>query len=476
MRPYFTFPNNFEALYAYFHSPEAEVLAGPIAGLPRPICRKIFTANQAHMARPHAHMTLSAPQTAFLDREQWCEAIDIAFAAFGIDTAMIPWFSCRHRDANCDHIHVAARLSTWTGIPVELPPMKPACDRAERDLRMTFAGRIRGITAPPIEKPKPPPMFPRRPRIRGGPYEDVLVEIETVIRRRLPTCFEDLATTLQNSSPPIRLTETPTIYGRAGYQVTRGTRKPVFAGELSRTLQPARLKKQFEICGIARALNLSRDLDLLRKTIAQLEPPHPSPRRNTHVHRSEDIRSAGRPDHDLENGTGSEEDARAESRGDLPGSRNRLDGIRSRKRSQISDRGVGSADRRAGGNPDRYPQGGRAPDRDRESATARTEADRRILDETGGSRGLRRLLDCLRQRKIKALISWTSDIASCRFHDGSELSHDGEHLYLTRGGEQARTVLDLLRSARQALDVEVDEDDAIESPDDIVPPDHLPSP
>ncbi|TCT44473.1 hypothetical protein [Martelella mediterranea] len=84
-------------------------------------------------------------------------------------------------------------------------------------------------------------------------------------------------------------------------------------------------------------------------------------------------------------------------------------------------------------------------------------------------------MDCLRQRKIKALISWTLDIASCRFPDGSELSHDGEHLYLTRGGEQARTVLDLLRSAGQALDVEVDEDDTNESPDDIVPPDHLPS-
>ncbi|XDA98887.1 hypothetical protein AB1M95_02995 [Sulfitobacter sp. LCG007] len=91
----------------------SELIGGTVPRTGRHDLRQRFERIAA--AAGYLHITLSLPEGIQASRAQWRLIAAFQLRLMGIDPLRSAWIAVRHRDGNCDHVHIAVSRQSFSG-------------------------------------------------------------------------------------------------------------------------------------------------------------------------------------------------------------------------------------------------------------------------------------------------------------------------------------------------------------------------
>ena len=243
----------------------SELIGGTVLGTRRYDMRRRF--ERISDGAGYLHITLSLPESVRATRSQWHMITVFQLSLMGIDLLRSAWIAARHRDGNCDHIHIAVSRRSFSG-GILRPHLSST--RTERN-HVTLAERL-GLPQPDYFDPAIPTLFPPVParRLHDPRAKKLAADLARVIRQNRPRDVEEFDAALARADPPIkrhigvnRHNCASWLFEQAGFSL-RG-------GALGSAYEPRHVKARLELCA---ALDRTRFALELMHVLSALAPYH----------------------------------------------------------------------------------------------------------------------------------------------------------------------------------------------------------
>lgn len=391
MRPYLNWHGDPDKLNRYINKADAEPLGGTVPHFGN---RDLFQRFRAFMIddprpQPVLHMTLSLPKNVRATRSTWLKIIKAGMKAIGLDPEMTPWFSKRHRDTDCDHVHTAIVLRDFAGRLVNVSGSEKTAEDAHRHLCA-----ILGLPAPEYFDETAPsrldPITPKR-RLQEANHAALHSDLRNIFRNQQPETLSDLNDTLATQAGGFQIEMATNRHEVLAFKFTNAE-GAIFGGQLGKAWEPRHFQKRLQF---ARKLRRLRDRIDLDQFFQILKTPIMETIVAYIIDRQDPTRNAEPP----ANHSGSDKDdgptrpCSARPAGSF-GSTGRSAGIAERDDREPAENPVGSSGTISGGTdqPD-LPDGthrdadqGEHADHAREPATATSEArpDPQVIESASG--------------------------------------------------------------------------------------------
>ncbi|WP_151979465.1 MULTISPECIES: relaxase/mobilization nuclease domain-containing protein [unclassified Roseovarius] len=450
MRPYLNWHGDPDKLNRYINKADAEPIGGTI---PNFGSRDLFQRFRALMVddprpEPVLHMTLSLPKSVRVTRSTWLKIIKAGMKVIGLDPEMTPWFSKRHRDTDCDHVHTAIVLRDFAGRLVNVSGSEKKAEDAHR-----YLCEMLGLPAPEyFDETAPPrldPITPKR-RLQEANHAALHCDLQNIFRERQPATLSDLNDALATQAGGFQVEMVANRHDVPAFKFTN-SEGAIFGGLLGKAWEPRHLQKRLQFTDKLRRLRDRIDLDQLLQIFK-------TPIMETIVANIINRQDAPRTSCEPADHSGSDKyDGPARPRSARPagsfGSTGQPTGIAGRADRQLAERPVGSSGTVSGGTDQAVrPDGkhgetdhGRNADHAREPAEAKCEArpDPQVIESASGltvGMLLGRVCRVAAERKpgwrVKFLAK--SMRVAVKFADRSGVVIDQQATKITQDGEEAR--------------------------------------
>ncbi|WP_407644035.1 relaxase/mobilization nuclease domain-containing protein [Falsigemmobacter faecalis] len=246
MRPHCKRHSDPDVLMNYTMREGAELLGGTLPVLAPGLLRERLKA----LAGPKdglLHVILSLPKGLQASNELWLKIVGRALKGLGIDSETTPWFSVRHSDKDCDHVHTGIALSDFAGRRLEPRTSEAACTAVHRDLCTHLC-----LPEPPYDDGRITlsPQVPAR-RIRSEPRNRLKDELTEAFVKHQPENLEGLNAVMGSFKAKAVMNG----HGVSSWQWSDGT-STLWGGWLGKAWQPAALKLRFAFAaGLRRMRN-----------------------------------------------------------------------------------------------------------------------------------------------------------------------------------------------------------------------------
>jgi len=176
------------------------------------------------------HMTLSLPEGSQASRETWHAIVMAQLDLMGLPALRTPWIAARHKDGNCDHVHVAIALRGFDG-----SPLRPETGDIRTSRNHQMLARLLGLPIPDYFNPQiprlDPPVITRR--LTTGAKKRRSEALRAIFATERPRSIDDLNRALARQSPAIMRTTTQNTHGTISHVFSLDGIQ-IFGGELGR--------------------------------------------------------------------------------------------------------------------------------------------------------------------------------------------------------------------------------------------------
>ena len=176
----------------------SELIGGTVPGTGRHDLRQRF--ERIATGAGYLHITLSLPEGIQASRTQWHMIAAFQLQLMDIDPLRTAWIAVRHRDGNCDHIHIAVSRRSFSG-GMLIPHLSSR--RTERN-HIAMAARL-GLPQPDYFNSAIPTLSPPVPmrRLRDPRAAKLAADLARAIRQDWPRDVDELDAVLARADPPI---------------------------------------------------------------------------------------------------------------------------------------------------------------------------------------------------------------------------------------------------------------------------------
>ena len=262
MRPHLTWHGDPNRLNRYVNRPDAEALGGTIPYFSdRDLFQRFRTCIEDDpRPEPIMHMTLSLPKGIRAIRKIWLKIIKAAMTIIGLDPEATLWFSKRHRDTDCDHVHTAVVLRDFAGRPLHVSGSDAKAEEVHRHLC-----EMLGLPQPQYfnesGSPRLDPITPKR-RLVGAKTMLLHAELQKVFRNQQPETLADLNHALSKQPGGFEVEIAENQHGIPAFKFTNSA-GAVFGGALGKAWQPRHLQNLLHFTRKLRRLRDRLELDHL---------------------------------------------------------------------------------------------------------------------------------------------------------------------------------------------------------------------
>ncbi len=265
----------------------SELIGGTVLGTGRHDLRQRFERISAGAG--YLHITLSLPEGVQASRTQWHMIATFQLQLMGIDPLRTAWIAVRHRDGNCDHIHIAVSRRSFSG-GMLTPHLSSG--RTERN-HIAMAARL-GLPQPDYFNPAIPTLSPPVPmrRLRDPRAAKLAADLARAIRQDWPRDVDEFDAALARADPPIKRHVSLNRHGCASW-ILEQEGSSHRGGALGPAYEPRHIKARLALCA---ALDRTRLALELMRCLAALTPYHATMKGllDAHQSRHADLAQRGR--------------------------------------------------------------------------------------------------------------------------------------------------------------------------------------
>lgn len=260
MRPYLNWHGDPDKLNRYINKADAEPIGGTI---PNFGSRDLFQRFRAFMIddprpQPVLHMTLSLPKNVRATRSTWLKIIKAGMKVIGLDPEMTPWFSKRHRDTDCDHVHTAIVLRDFAGRLLNVSGSEKIAEDVHR-----YLCEMLGLPAPEYFNETAPsrldPITPKR-RLQEANHAALHNDLRNIFRNQQPETLSDLNDALATQAGGFQIEMATNRHEVLAFKFTNAE-GAIFGGQLGKAWEPRHFQKRLQFAGKLRRLRDRIDLD-----------------------------------------------------------------------------------------------------------------------------------------------------------------------------------------------------------------------
>ncbi|QUJ76958.1 hypothetical protein KDD17_02595 [Sulfitobacter albidus] len=262
MRPHLTWHGDPDKVNRYINKPDAEPIGGTIPNFGNRDLFQRFRGMILGDPRPEPilHMTLSLPKGAKATKMVWVKLIAAALKVLGLDPEMTPWFSKRHQDTDCDHVHTAITLRDFAGRPLSVSGSAAKAEKTHRHL-CAMLGLPTPVYFDPEGAARLNPVTPKR-RLAEAHLKALHTDLREVFSKRQPETLSDLNAGLFKCAAGYQVKMTSNVHGVSAFQFDNGEAS-VFGGELGKAWEPRHLNNLLRLTGKLRRVRDALDLNQL---------------------------------------------------------------------------------------------------------------------------------------------------------------------------------------------------------------------
>lgn len=241
MRPHLTWHGDPKRLNGYVNRPDAEALGGTIPNFSDRDLFQRFRACIKEDPRPEPimHMTLSLPKGIRATRQVWLKIIKAAMKIIGLDPEMTPWFSKRHQDTDCDHVHTAVVLRDFAGRPLHVSGSDAKAEEVHR-----YLCEMLGLPPPQyFSESASPRLDPITPQRRLADANNMLLhaDLQKAFFSQQPETLTDLNHALSKQPGGFKVEMAENQHGVPAFKFTNSA-GAIFGGVLGKAWEPRHLQ------------------------------------------------------------------------------------------------------------------------------------------------------------------------------------------------------------------------------------------
>jgi hypothetical protein len=239
--------------------PDAEPIGGSIPYLNNVnLFRRFRTLKTDDAGKDHyLHMTLSLPAGIEASRKLWSKIVKSALKCLGINPEITPWFSKRHQDSNCDHVHTAIVLNDFTGRPIHVS----ASSRVSEDTHRHLCEML-GLPAPVYfdinARARLDPVTPKR-RLSSPSNEELYNDLRTVFHETQPETLTAFNEALSKLPGGFQVNMVPNQNGILSFNFSN-SKWSLFGGVLGTGYEPRFIQARLKFARTLRSLR--HDLEI----------------------------------------------------------------------------------------------------------------------------------------------------------------------------------------------------------------------
>lgn len=260
MRPHFTTHLSAVELARYDLRKGSEVLGGTVIARSASKLRDHF---EQFGACGFVHITLSAPEGVWLDRETWLASMRFVFKRHQFPVELTPWVMARHTDTPGDHVHCFAARETFEFR--EIRPIRSKAHTAET--HQLLAERL-GLPIPDYFSPAAPPRLygsvPLRRLNRDTEYRRLADDLNAGLTK-WPEDLDSMNDALSALASPYRISEDVNLYGHPSL-ICESTARRIRPSVLGEAFFPGNLRKRIDWAGQLARSRLNLDMAVLLRT------------------------------------------------------------------------------------------------------------------------------------------------------------------------------------------------------------------
>lgn len=260
MRPHFTSHHSAVELARYDLRKGSEVLGGTVIARSASKLRDHF---EQFGACGFVHITLSAPEGVWLDRETWLASMRFVMKRHQFPVELTPWVMARHTDTPGDHVHCFAARETF-----EFREIRPIMSKAHTSETHQLLAERLGLPIPDYFSQAAPPRLhgsvPLRRLNRDTEYRRLADDLNAGLAT-WPENLGALNTALSTLASPYQIIEDVNVYGNPSLVCVSPTRR-LRPSALGDAFFPVNLKKRIDWAGQLTRARLNLDMAVLLRT------------------------------------------------------------------------------------------------------------------------------------------------------------------------------------------------------------------
>jgi len=260
MRPHFTSHHSAVELARYDLRKGSEVLGGTVIARSASKVRECF---EQFGACGFVHITLSAPEGIWLDRETWLDSMRFVLNRHKFPVGLTPWVMARHTDTSGDHAHAFVALET-----LEFREIRPIRSKSHTSETHQLLAERLGLPIPEYFSPAAPPRIhgsvPLRRLNRDPEYQRLADDLNSGLAT-WPENLDALNDSLSAVASPYQITEDVNLYGHPSLVCESATRR-IRPSALGDAFFPVNLRKRLDWAGRLTRARLNLDMAVLLNT------------------------------------------------------------------------------------------------------------------------------------------------------------------------------------------------------------------
>lgn len=260
MRPHFTSHHSAVELARYDLRKGSEVLGGTVIARSASKLRECF---EQFGACGFVHITLSAPEGIWLDRETWLASMRFVLNRHQFPVGLTPWVMARHTDTRGDHVHGFAALETF-----EYREIRPIRSKAHTSETHQLLAERLGLPIPEYFSSAAPPRIHSSVPLRRLNQDPEYQQLADHLNAGLATWPENLAAlndALSAVASPYQITEDVNVYGQPSLVCVSPIRR-IRPSALGDAFFPRNLKRRIDWAGRLTRARLNLDMAILLST------------------------------------------------------------------------------------------------------------------------------------------------------------------------------------------------------------------
>ena len=298
MRPHFTSHFSADELARYDLRKGSVLLGGTVIARSASKLRERF---ELFGSCGFVHITLSAPEGIWLDRETWLDSMQFVLNRHRIPVGLTPWVTVRHTDTPGDHVHAFVALTTF-----EFREIRPIRSKAHTSETHQLLAERLGLPIPEYFSSTAPPRIygnvPLRRLNRDPECQRVADDLNAGLAT-WPENLDDLNNALSALASPYQIIEDINLYGHPSLVCESATRR-IRPSALGDAFFPGSLRKRIDWAGRLRRARLNVDMAVLLRTPeilraldhAEHEKPHHRNSSRESGYHAEEHRKTSAPD------------------------------------------------------------------------------------------------------------------------------------------------------------------------------------
>lgn len=262
MRPHLERHNDPDRLKRYIDRLGDEAIGGTIPNFGnRDLFKRLRKLDIGPSDQPaYLHMTLSLPQGVSASKKIWRRIVATALKALGLDPLTTPWFSKRHTDGTCDHVHTAISLNDFAGRPLLF---SISGDKSAAIHKYLCA--MLGLPTPPYfdsdGAPRLKPITPVR-RLTKPSEKALHDDLQDAFLYGQPEGLLQLNAALRGRPGGFQAKMAKNSFDRTAFQFSSG-KEALFGGTLGQAWEPRFMSARFDFCAALRKMRTALDFDNL---------------------------------------------------------------------------------------------------------------------------------------------------------------------------------------------------------------------